>query len=224
MFRTPVTVSDAAPSDAEALVVVWGGPADRGPSGQPMPHAVQEASAAIARSAADPDQRLLVARLDDQVAGAVHLSRAPLSPMHGDTAIFVMHLQVIDSMRRRGVGRALMEFTVNWAEEKDTTHVIAAASSVSRDANRFMARLGLGQIAVLRGATVPALRSKLPVDPPAVAPGGQRQPSQRGTGAGSATLHAPVQGPSLLAPSALPTASGVRARRRTPPSAGGARD
>jgi hypothetical protein len=52
--------------------------------------------------------------------------------------------------------------------------VIAAAAVASRDANRFMARLGLGQIAVVRGAPVAALRAKLPVDPPAAARVGSR--------------------------------------------------
>jgi hypothetical protein len=37
-----------------------------------------------------------------------------------------------------------------------------------------MARLGLGQVAVVRGATVPALRAKLPVEPPAAARVGSR--------------------------------------------------
>ena len=60
----------------------------------------------------------------------MHLSRAPLSPLHTDTAIYVLHLQVIESARRHGVGRALMEATVTWAEEKDTSHVVAAASVV----------------------------------------------------------------------------------------------
>jgi len=59
-----------------------------------------------------------------------------------------------------------MEAAVSWAEEKDTSHLLAAASVHSRDANRFMARLGLTQIAIVRGASIPALRSKLPVEPP----------------------------------------------------------
>jgi GNAT superfamily N-acetyltransferase len=170
MVRCSVTVCDAAPEDATALVAVWVTATDRAASVQdPAAHAAQEAAAAIARIAADPDQRLLVARVDDEVAGAVHLLRAPVSPVHSDTAVYVMHLQVIEALRRHGVGRALMEATVGWAEEKDTEHVIAAASVASRDANRFMARLGLGQVAVVRGATVPALRAKLPVEPPAAA-------------------------------------------------------
>lgn len=172
MFRCIVNIVDAAPADATSLIDVWGGLADRTTDGGA--HATQEAGAAIARIAADPDQRLLVARIDDEIAGAVHLTRAPLSPVHGDSAIYVMHLQVIDSFRRHGVGRALMEATVSWAEEKGTAHVLAAASSASRDANRFMARMGLAQVAMLRGASVAALRAKLPVDPPAAARMGTR--------------------------------------------------
>ena len=175
MVRCSVTIRDAAPDDATALVAVWAASADRaGNVPDAAAHAAQEAAAAIARIAADPDQRLLVARVDDQVAGAAHLLRAPVSPVHSDTAVYVMHLQVIEALRRHGVGRALMEATVGWAEEKDTEHVIAAASVASRDANRFMARLGLGQVAVVRGATVPALRAKLPVEPPAAARVGSR--------------------------------------------------
>jgi GNAT superfamily N-acetyltransferase len=174
MFRCAVTIGDAAPGDAQSLVEVWGALPYRSQPDQAAAHASQEAAAAIARIAADPDQRLLVARIDGAVAGAVHLARGALTPVHSDTAIYVMHLHVIESFRRHGVGRALMEATLCWAEEKDTEHVIAAASAASRDANRFMARLGLSQIAVLRGATVPAMRAKLPVDPPAAARVGTR--------------------------------------------------
>ena len=177
MFRSAVHICDATPDDASALVDVWGTPAERGhtlDAGAHAAHAAQEAAAAVARIAADPDERLLVARIDDRVVGAVHLMRAPLSPVHSDTAIYVMHLQVIEAFRRHGVGRGLIEASVCWAEEKDTEHVIVAAAVASRDANRFMARLGLQQIAVIRGATVPALRAKLPLEPPAAARVGAR--------------------------------------------------
>jgi len=108
------------------------------------------------------------------VAGAAHLVRAPVSPIHSDSAVYVLHLQVLDKFRRHGAGRSLMEAAVTWAEEKDSTHVVAAASAGSRDANRFMARLGLGPTAMVRAATVASLRAKLPLEPPAVARVGSR--------------------------------------------------
>jgi GNAT superfamily N-acetyltransferase len=184
VFRNPVQIRDAGPEDAMALIGLWGsGPLGRGPEREAAtgphetsPHdgTVREAESSLARAAADPDQRVLVATFDDRVAGAVHLLRGTFSPVHKESAVYVMHLQVADEFRRHGVGHALMEATVTWAEEKDTSHVIAAAAVGSRDANRFMARLGLAQVAVIRGTTTAALRSKLPVEPPAAARVGTR--------------------------------------------------
>lgn len=173
MTRSPVQVRDATPEDAAALVDVWG-PGRNVGNEAALPPVLDEARASMARIAADPDQRLLVAAIDDKVAGAVHLTRGQLSPIHGDAAVYVLHLQVLEEARRHGVGRALMAATVTWAEEKDTPHVVAAAAIASRDANRFMARLGLGQIAVVRGASVSSLRAKLPVETPAAARVGSR--------------------------------------------------
>ncbi|NUR08013.1 MAG: GNAT family N-acetyltransferase [Nocardioidaceae bacterium] len=182
MSRCPALVRDAGPHDADALVDVWGVDGGKKPAPQDVPQLTQEAAASIARIAADPDQRLLMAVVGDRVAGAVHLLRAPVSPVHAEAAVYVLHLHVLSGFRRHGVGRALMEATVSWAEEKDVAHVITAASVSSRDANRFMARLGLGQIAVLRGASTAALRAKLPVEPPPAARVGTPQ-SQHNVGA-----------------------------------------
>lgn len=165
MSRYPVHVRDAVPTDAGALVAVWGDlrrPGDRHSS--PPPEI--EASHAVARVAADPDQRLVVGTIEGVVVGAAHFMRAPLSPIHDDAAIHVAHLYVLSSHRRHGVGKALIEAAVSWAEEKDIPHLMVAASVNSRDANRFMARLGLTQLATVRAASIPALRAKLPVEPP----------------------------------------------------------
>ncbi|MGZ4436653.1 MAG: N-acetyltransferase family protein [Nocardioidaceae bacterium] len=168
-----MTVRDADPQDTDALLRVWS-PANAQAVDEHDEAARPEAMASVARICADPDQRLLVALADGEIVGAVHLVRATLSPVHCESAVHVTHLHVLESHRRHGIGRALMEAVVSWAEEKGTVHVLVAASAGSRDANRFMAQLGLGQIAVLRGATVAALRAKLPVEPPAAARVGQR--------------------------------------------------
>lgn len=181
MSRIPVQVRDAVPEDAPALLEVWGD--FRRTSGERAScgSLLAEAATSVARIAADPDQRLLVGALEGQVVGAAHLLRGGISPIHSETAIHVTHLHVLGGHRRHGVGKALIEAAVSWAEEKDTTHLLAAASVHSRDANRFMARLGLTQIAVFRGASIAALRAKMPVEPPAGARVSSR--NQRSVGA-----------------------------------------
>ncbi len=174
MSRYPLVVRDAELADVPALRSLLSGSQAKGLE-DTRPH---EGEAAVARVTADPDQRLLVAVADDEVIGTVQLIRAPLSPLHSDSALHVAHLHVREDRQRHGVGRALMEATLTWAEEKGTTHVLAAASSTSREMNRFMARLGLGQVAIIRAATVQSLRAKLPVETPAAARVGSR--SHRG--------------------------------------------
>jgi GNAT superfamily N-acetyltransferase len=172
-----VVVRDASPEDSAALVDILTAFPRR--SANDDPHA--EACAAVARIAADPDQRLLVALVQDVVVGAAHLVRAPLSPLCGETAVHMTHLQVSDAARRHGVGRALIEASVSWAEEKDDGHLLVVAPMNSRDANRFLARLGLAQVAVVRASSITALRSKLPVEPPAAARMGSRSHRSVGT-------------------------------------------
>jgi GNAT superfamily N-acetyltransferase len=174
VVRCPAHVRDARPGDASALIEVWATLTAAGGA------SVTEAADAAARIATDPDQRLLVAVVDERVVAAVHLARAALSPIHTEQAVQLSHLHVLEGYRRHGVGRALLEAAVSWAEDGHIEHVLAAATVSDREANRFMTRLGLTQVAVLRGATVGALRAKLPVHPPVAAVVGHR--SVRGVG------------------------------------------
>lgn len=178
MSRNPVQVRDAGTEDVPVLLKLWSGVLARAERDTGASDA--EARAGVARIAADPDQRLVVAVLDGRVVGAVHLIRAPLSPIHSEMGVHLTHMQVEEASRRHGAGRALVEAAVAWAEEKDTVHVLSAAWVGSRDANRFMARLGFAQIAVVRGATVASLRTKMPVEPPAAARVGSRSPRSVG--------------------------------------------
>jgi N-acetylglutamate synthase-like GNAT family acetyltransferase len=170
LARCPVLVRDAAPDDVDALRDLLATVSIRGPE---EPRRDDE-RAAVANIALDPDQRLIVAALAGVVVGVAHLVRAPLSPLQTETAVHVLHLNVRGDQRRHGIGHALLEATVTWAEEKDSSHVLVAASATSRDTNRFMARLGLGQVALMRIAAVPTLRSRLPVETPAAARVGSR--------------------------------------------------
>jgi hypothetical protein len=86
---------------------------------------------------------------------------------------------VASGFRRRGVGHTLMDAAVTYAEELGIGHVLTAAAYSSRSGNRFMARLALGPMAVLRVAATPTIRAKLTAQLPAkIRPAGARPMGQ----------------------------------------------
>jgi GNAT superfamily N-acetyltransferase len=169
--RVPVTVRAAEPEDAGDLIDVWTQTTHerRGDDftecqvadGFMITPEVMEAAGAIARIAADPSERLLVAELAGRVVGVMHLRRGPVSPIQQLEAVHLSHLNVVPAFRRRGVASALLAAATAWAEEKDSTHLLATSAAGTREAHRFLARLGFGQVAVVRAAPVAALRARL---------------------------------------------------------------
>ena len=108
----------------------------------------------IIRLETEPSERLVVAVADRDVVGVAHLRRAPVSPIHEDDAVHVSYLHVHSGHRRRGAGKLLLEAAADWADAKDSPHIVASVAANARDANRFLARLGLSQVAVVRAVTV----------------------------------------------------------------------
>ena len=165
MSRVPLPVRPAAPEDACAVLALW-----TTESSSRAEHAetdvseedprVLEAASRIANIAADPEQQLLLVETDGKVVGAVHLRRGPISPVQLAEAVHVTHLQVSSTCRRRGVASALLAAATAWADEKDSAHLIAAAPASSREAHRFLARLGFVQVAVVRAVSTSALRQR----------------------------------------------------------------
>lgn len=157
MARQAPQIRDATPDDAEALLDLWSLTSRQA---ETSPRAVGDAERALANGAANPDERLLVALVDDVIVAAMQLSRGPLSPLVVDTAVHSSFLLVHPDYRRHGLGRALMEAAVSWAEEKDV-HQITAITGTNRDTNRFFVRLGMATFANVRYASTPVLRKKL---------------------------------------------------------------
>jgi GNAT superfamily N-acetyltransferase len=161
MTRGLVHVRDATSADAPALQSIWldfAGEYERNHRDQAS---LDQIVRSVLRFETDPSERLLVATVDGSAVGVAHLRRAAVSPLHDDDAVHVGYLHVLSDYRRRGIGRQLLEAAADWADEKDAKHVVASVAAAARDANRFLARLGLGQVAVVRASTVVALRSKL---------------------------------------------------------------
>ena len=169
MARAVVGVRVARSADADDLVDVWAeatGQEVVEPEAdkevvEPQSLARAEAAMAIARIDEDPDELLLVAEADSRVIGAVHLRRAPISPIQVAQAVHVSHLHVRPGHRRRGIASALLTAATAWAEDTKSPHLLATTPASSRDAHRFLARLGFCQVAVLRGVSVSSLRGRL---------------------------------------------------------------
>ena len=157
MNRSWVTLREAEPDDAAALVALWGPAMRRADDSEQLAEMV----GIIERCAERPEQRIVVAEYDGAFAGAVFLRATTLTTINLEPVVQVISPTVLPENRRRGLGRALMEAGVAWAEELGIDHVGTAAATSSRDANRFMARLSLGPFATLRLAPTAAVRSRL---------------------------------------------------------------
>lgn len=156
MSRSLVTLRDATLADVEQLAALWQPFLRRSDSAQ-----LDDLAGAIERTQQVPGERLVVAEYDGSFAGAVYLKATTYSPVNPEPVLQVHNAAVVVDHRRRGIGKALLEAAVTWAEELGIGYVATAAASGSREANRFMARLALGPQAVLRMAPTPAVRAKL---------------------------------------------------------------
>lgn len=156
MARLPLMIREAVVADADALLSLW--------AAAPMGISLSdrsEAESAIERISASALERLVVGEVDGLVVAAVHLRRAPLSPLHVQQVVHTSYLLVQQDHRRHGYARALLDAGVTWAEDLGLDYVTALTTASSRDANRFLARLGLASTGTLRIAPATLVRAKL---------------------------------------------------------------
>ena len=135
-------------------------------------------AASVERNAEQVDTRILVAEVEGEVTGCAYLRVALVAPLDSEPALHVSHLQVDPDPTSGDVSAGLLEAALGWAEERNVSTLLAGSAATDRDTNRFLARLGLGQVGVLRAATVPALRSRL-LREEAVAPRGLGRATRR---------------------------------------------
>ena len=147
----------AVPTDAPDLAELWTDVLRR-TSAEDQSADLETVIAGIEESG---DQRILVAEYDGEFAGAVHLQATTMSALNLEPVVRALSPHVLPRFQRHGIGSALMDAAVTWAEELGIGHVATAAVAGSRDANRFMARIALGPYAVLRVASTHVVRSRL---------------------------------------------------------------
>lgn len=169
MSRTSLVPRTARLEDAALLAELWTDVLRR------ADHAEQVADLelVIKAAAVSPEQRFVVVEYDGHLAGAVFLRLTTMSPLNLEPCVQSFHPRVFDEYRRHGVGRTLMDAAAAFAEENGILHVTTAIPATARDANRFMARLGLAPVATVRAVPTSVLRSRIT---PPVAGGGRSVP------------------------------------------------
>ncbi|MEZ5095171.1 MAG: GNAT family N-acetyltransferase [Nocardioides sp.] len=156
-MRSSLVLRPATAADAEQLALLWVDIMRR------AEHAEQVADIhrLLDEAALDPQLRLVVAEYDGVVAGAVALRIATATVVNLEPVVQAVSPHVFPHFRGHGIGTALVEAAVSFAEERDIGHVGSGALSSSREANRFLARLGLGPVADMRVAPTHVVRAKL---------------------------------------------------------------
>lgn len=158
-----IEVRDAHPADADALVTLWREMAvGTGHQARLLAApSVESAQSSLSKHADDPSGRLIVGEIDGELGGMAYLRQTPISPLHDEVTVTVEYLHVSDHARRHGLGKALIAEAAAWAEHENCPHLAVVAPPVAREANRFLARLGLGQAGVLRFASTHTVRRRL---------------------------------------------------------------
>ena len=171
MSRTLVSMRVACLTDAPVLAELWADALRRAD----LQDQVSDVEQIIKAASTSPEKRVVVAEVDGEIAGAVLLRVATVTALNMEPTVQAVSPHVFPRFRRRGIGQALMESAVAFAEEVGIGHIASAASANSRDANRFMARLALGPHATLRIAPTHVVRTKLAAQRPASATTNGRQ-------------------------------------------------
>lgn len=114
---------------------------------------------------ADLDRLVLVAvdEATDRLVGFAVLLEEQVGVLAPTATLYVSHLLVAPSFRKRGAGRALLTGAVRHAEDRDIDHVVVGVQATARDANRYLARLGFAPLVVRRIASVSTLRRSLSI-------------------------------------------------------------
>lgn len=176
-----VTVRPAVADDAEAIVSIMtaavaaaGLPKskqDIGPAmwREPKP---TEARSALKQNLANENHRVYVAQVDDKLVGFVSAVRRTITVVHSTNAIIINEIEIHPDFRDKGISKKLLSEIHVWALETNTELIASISGQQDRERNRFLAKLGFGQVGAVRVTPTALLGSRL-------VPKGSRESSRR---------------------------------------------
>ena len=105
----------------------------------PLPTSYKQAFAAIE---ADPNNELIVAEQDGEIAGMLQLTYIPYLTYQGSWRALVEGVRIAGSRRGQGLGRTLFEWAIERAEERGCRLIQLTTDKQRPDALRFYENLG----------------------------------------------------------------------------------
>jgi ribosomal protein S18 acetylase RimI-like enzyme len=168
--RTPIVLRDADRDDAAALIALWSECAaaslDEGSEAFTQQAlwrepGVAEASAALDINLGQPNKRIVVAVADDEIIGATVFTVNTLTPISLTRVLIVTEIQVSPRFRRRSVASMLLSAAAHHGEDHNCEIVVASIPVHSREPQRYLAKIGFNQIAIVRAIQASKLRSRL---------------------------------------------------------------
>jgi len=132
-------------------------------SGKPLADPAADHLAVRYREILEEGQRRLLVAVDEsnEIVGLLVAKTDEIGAIDVTYVLHVTHLLVNPKHRRRGIGRALLAAAVHLADELGLDRVLGTAASGSREANRYLARLGFAPLVVHRIASTSTLRRAL---------------------------------------------------------------
>ncbi len=157
MVRVNVRIRPAEHGDVDGLVALT---RCADPSSE---RAAQQLAVRFDEILDDDDRTLLVACADQSsdLLGLLVARQEEVGAIDVTPALHVSDLLVTPKHRRRGVGRSLLSAAVRLADELGVERVLATVSASSREANRYLARLGFAPVDIQRVASTGVLRRAL---------------------------------------------------------------
>lgn len=157
MGRVQVVMRDATSADVPFLAELWASSLRRAETEQVL----ADVEDLVAEALASTTRRLVVAEYDERPAGAVLLQVDTVSSLNLEPTVQVHSPSVVPELRRRGVGHALLEVALSFADEHGIATLVTGVSPGARDSNRFMARLGFSALATYRTAPSAIVRARV---------------------------------------------------------------
>jgi ribosomal protein S18 acetylase RimI-like enzyme len=132
----------AAPEDLPAIVRMLADDelgSQRERSEEPLPQSYYEAFEQINN---DPHHELVVAESGGRVIGTLHLIFLPSISHQGGLRAQVESVRVAKECRNLGIGRKMMEWTIERARKRGARFIQLTSHLSRKDAHRFYERLG----------------------------------------------------------------------------------